>query len=89
MAQAEWGVNYYVQHRGLRDPDSVQVRDIRVSGAPTWRSSLFTGIVVGWEVDFELNKKDAHGDYIGFRRRAIIMLDGGTRVWWNWSLDAD
>ncbi len=81
MAQAEWGVSYYVQNVGLKDPGSAQVRNIQI--VRRHGQANIHGNIYGWLVTFELNAKNSFGGYVGFRKREIIMLDGGSRVWFN------
>jgi hypothetical protein len=81
MAQAEWGVQYFVQNVGLKDPSSAQVRNIQIV-KQTGQYNIH-GNIYGWLVTFELNAKNSFGAYVGFRTKEIIMMSGGTRVWYN------
>jgi hypothetical protein len=81
MAQAEWGVNYYVQNVGLKDPSSAQVRNIQIV-RPYGQANIH-GNIYGWLVTFELNAKNSYGAYVGFRNREIIMINGGKDVWYS------
>ena len=81
MAQAEWGVNYCVQNIGLKDPGSAQVRNIEIGGMHGQVN--IHGNVYGWLVTFELNAKNSYGGYNGFKHMEVIMMDGGTRVWFS------
>jgi len=81
MSQAEWGVNYFVQNIGLKDPSSAQVRNIQI-GQKHGKVNIH-GNIYGWLVTFELNAKNSYGAYVGYKRKEIIMMDGGTRVWYN------
>ena len=81
MAQAEWGVNYFVQNSDLKDPGSAQVRNIQIGGMHG--QANVHGNVYGWLVTFEMNAKNSFGAYTGFRKREVIMMDGGSRVWIN------
>lgn len=81
MAQAVWGVQYFVQHYGLKDPDSAQIRNIQI--VRRYGQANIHGTIYGWLVTFELNAKNSFGAYTGYHKKEVIMLDGGTRVWFN------
>ena len=81
MEQAEWGVNYYIQNVGLKDPSSAQTRNIQIRGMKG--QANIHGNIYGWLVTFELNAKNSYGAYVGFRSKEIIMTNGGHGVWFN------
>jgi hypothetical protein len=81
ISQAEWGAHYFVQNVGLKDPASAQIRNIRI--VERHGQANIHGNIYGWLVTFELNAKNSFGGYVGFKPIEIMMLDGGTRVWYS------
>lgn len=89
QGQAEVAVQGWVDHGGLKDPSSAQVRDIQVLSRGGIQNGLLNGGEwrYGWIISFECNAKNSYGAYIGFRRRYLIWNKGQT--WWLNSVTGD
>ncbi len=81
--QARSAVQAYVERVGLKDPNSAQVRDIRVEGRMSWYNGLLNGggYSYGLQIAFELNAKNSFGAYVGFRTRHILRTPDGMTRW--------
>lgn len=62
-----------------KDPDSVQVRNARMTGCRTIPHGLLVkeAIPAGWEVVLEVNAKNSYGGYTGFESKSIIYTTDG------------
>lgn len=77
--QADMAAHAYTENAGFKDPDSVQIRNVRVDGPAKWNS--IRGSIVGWQVSFDINAKNSYGAYTGYQRHEILMRPDGTSVW--------
>lgn len=88
QTQAEAAAQVWVQHAGLKDPGSAQVRNVQILG----KRGMYNGLVngggysYGWMVQFEVNAKNSFGGYVGFKTRQVLRMPDGM-VRWQMVLD--
>jgi hypothetical protein len=73
-------IDSYVKSVDWKDPQSVQVRDVRVQPCRAIENGLLAGggYTVGYEIDFEINAKNSYGGYTGFELYSIVRKADGT-----------
>jgi hypothetical protein len=81
--QIQESVQAYIAGVNWKDPDSVQVRNIRIQPCRSIWKGLINGggYEVGWEIDFEVNAKNSYGGYTGFELKSIIRTPDGKVHW--------
>jgi hypothetical protein len=82
-AQIADAVQTYISKIEWKDPDSVQVKNIRMQECRSIWNGLLNGggHTVGWEIDFDVNAKNSYGGYTGFQVKSITRTADGLIHW--------
>jgi len=82
-AQITDAVQTYIKNVNWKDPDSVQVRNVRMQECRSIYNGLINGggHTIGWEIDFEVNAKNSYGGYTGYQLKSIIRTTDGNIHW--------
>lgn len=86
--QAQNAIKTFIERSGLKDPNSAQIRDIRIGERSAWVKGLINGggYNYGWTIKFEINAKNSFGAYVGFTRREVLLQPDGL-VRWRFTLE--
>lgn len=83
QADIQGSVQTYIANINWKDPDSVQVRNIRVQPCSSHWKGLIAGggYMVGREIVFEVNAKNSYGGYTGYQLKSIVRTPDGKVHW--------
>jgi hypothetical protein len=83
IEQAQQAIQVYIERAGFKDPESAQIRDVRIMRRAKWYNGLVNGggYTYGWEVDFQVNAKNGFGAYVGFEEREVLRESSGMVHW--------